>query len=196
MPERSPSRPRGLAVWEQAVRSCTSCALSAGRLQAVCFSGPTPCDLVLLGEAPGQREDETGLPFQGASGRLLDEVLFSLGRPRETVHVSNAVRCRPPGNRTPTSDEIATCRRHLARELELVSPTVIVTLGASAARALGVLGRTQALSAIRSVPVHLDGRLVLPTLHPAAVLRNRPKNMQLLRDDLANAIRIATTRRM
>jgi uracil-DNA glycosylase family 4 len=179
------------AQWEEAVRSCTSCQLHETRTNAVTCSGPTPALMFFLGEAPGQAEDETGAPFQGRSGQLLNDCLQAAGTTRDLVHVGNAVRCRPPANRPPHPVELNACASHLDRELDLVRPKVIVTLGASALRSLGLLERGATLSSARGELLEYRGRTVLPTVHPAYVLRNRPGHEPGFINDLKKATQLA-----
>ena len=180
-----------LSQWETTVRTCTMCSLHRTRTNAVTCSGPTPAPLFVLGEAPGQEEDLTGFPFKGRSGQLLDACLMKAGTSRDAVHVGNAVRCRPTGNRPPLVEELSACATHLETELELVQPLVIVTLGASALRALGLLEQNTTLTSVRGSLLMYQDRAVLPTVHPAYVLRNRPKHEPAFIEDLMRARRIA-----
>jgi uracil-DNA glycosylase family 4 len=169
--------------------ACTRCPLHASRSTSVFSSGPTPARLVLLGEAPGANEDRTGRPFCGASGRLLDAALLASGFSREEVYVLNAVKCRPPNNRPPTSRELAACNHFLVAQLTALAPAPVLTLGASALRALGVDFPT--LTAVRSTWVDLPApfapRRCLPTVHPAYVLRRRRLEFDAFCADLARA---------
>ena len=180
-----------LSQWETTVHACTRCSLHRTRTNAVTCSGPTPAPLFFLGEAPGQEEDLTGSPFKGRSGQLLDTCLVKAGTARDVVHVGNAVRCRPPGNRPPQPEELSACATHLEAELELVQPLVIVTLGASALRTLGLLEQRTTLTSVRGSLLMYQDRVVLPTVHPAYVLRNRPKHEPAFIEDLMQAVRIA-----
>jgi DNA polymerase len=174
------------------MRACTACAqLAATRTTVVVGTAPPGARLVVIGEAPGAQEDATGVPFVGRSGQLLDRLLAEAGLPREQVAVLNTVKCRPPGNRVPSRQETANCRPWTIRQLELLDPDLVVTLGLSAAT--WFLGRTT-LSAVRGTVHEVDGRRVLPTYHPAAALRGGPHGepMRLLREDLATAVRLVT----
>ena len=111
------------------IADCPNCELARERTQTVPGSGPIPCDLMLIGEAPGKNEDEQGLPFVGRSGALLDQLLADIKLTRDDVYITNVVKCRPPENRDPTPTEVATCGDFLSRQIELVNPRVIVTLG-------------------------------------------------------------------
>ncbi|MCW2599153.1 MAG: phage polymerase-related protein [Frankiales bacterium] len=172
------------------IRACTACALLAAfRTTVVVGTAPPGARLVVVGEAPGALEDETGFPFVGRSGQLLDRLLAEAGLPRDRVAVLNTVKCRPPGNRVPTAHETANCRPWLSQQLAVLDPHLIVTLGLSAAA--WFLGRTT-LHAVRGRVHEVDGRRVLPTFHPAAALRGGPEGepMRLLREDLATAVRL------
>lgn len=181
-------RDHKLTVLNSSINTCTKCALHLTKTNAVVGQGPVVSSVMLLGEAPGASEDETGSPFQGASGRLLTDALLAAGLNRDQVRISNAVRCRPPSNRTPTPHELSTCREHLESEIEIVSPSVIVTLGSSAARSLGILDLKRPLSEIRGAVVTSLVRgskyRVLPTFHPAYALRSRRKVLPVLIEDL------------
>ena len=169
------------------VRGCTACPeLVATRTQVVAGATPPGARLLVLGEAPGATEDETGEPFVGRSGRLLDELLADVGLARADVAVLNTLKCRPPGNRPPTRTESATCRPWTERQLALADPAVGVALGLSATRWL--LGPTS-LAAARGRVHEVGGRKVLATYHPSAALRFGPRGepRRLLREDLARA---------
>jgi uracil-DNA glycosylase family 4 len=170
------------------IRACTACAeLAAARTTVVVGSGPLDARLVVVGEAPGAQEDESGIPFVGRSGQLLDRLLAEAGLPRAQVAVLNTVKCRPPGNRVPSRLETASCRPWTMRQLGDLQPTLVVTLGLSATS--WFLGKTT-LSAVRGRVHEIDGRQLLPTYHPAAALRGGPNGepMRLLREDLALAV--------
>jgi len=149
------------------IADCPRCALARTRSRTVPGVGTSRTDLMFIGEAPGAREDEQGLPFVGAAGKFLDELLHGIGLSRETVYICNVVKCRPPGNRDPEAVEIEACRPFLDRQIEIVNPKVIVTLGrVSMARWFpGV-----AISRIHGRAKQIDGRLVVPMYHPAAAL--------------------------
>jgi len=179
----------GLDVLAGRARTCTACPELAGtRRNVVPGAFPAGARLLVLGEAPGASEDETGLPFVGRSGQLLDRLLAEAGADRAEVGVLNTVKCRPPGNRPPTRGESATCRGWTARQLELAAPAVVVALGLSAAR--WFLG-PGTLSSLRGRLHDVAGVRVLPTYHPSAALRSGPHGepRRLLSDDLALAVR-------
>lgn len=161
------------------MRSCVACAeLAERRIQVVpgqCpgGAGPAGAEILLLGEAPGATEDSTGLPFVGRSGALLDAVLAEAGLDRADVAVVNVLKCRPPDNRAPTRAEAATCRPWLDRQLALVDPLLVVTLGLTAA--VWALGRGITLGGVRGRLHPYRGRQLLATYHPSAALRFGPK---------------------
>lgn len=154
------------------MRACVLCPeLVAGRTQVVVGDTPPGARLLLLGEAPGAREDETGRPFVGRSGRLLDELLLEAGSSRDQVAVLNTVKCRPPANRVPSRTETASCRPWTELQLAELNPAVVVSLGLSATR---WMTGAVTLSAVRGRVHEVGGLKVLPTYHPAAALRGGP----------------------
>lgn len=175
----------------QAARACTACPqLAASRRTVVVGSAPPGARLLLLGEAPGAQEDDTGEPFVGRSGQLLDRLLTEVGLDRSGVALLNTLKCRPPGNRPPQPLESTRCRGWAERQLALLRPTVVVALGLSATR--WFLGPT-ALGPVRGRVHEVAGQRVLPTYHPSAAIRFGPRGepLRLLRDDLAQAARLA-----
>jgi DNA polymerase len=172
------------AVYRQA-RSCTRCPeLARTRRQVVFGSGNADADLMFVGEAPGAREDEQGIPFVGAAGKLLGELLADVGLTREDVFVANVLKCRPPGNRDPLPAEIENCSDYLMRQVELIEPRVICTLGNFATK---LLTRSQrGITSVHGRPqVHeLGGKAVrvFPIYHPAAALRST-NTLAELRED-------------
>jgi DNA polymerase len=168
-------------------RGCTRCPqLAETRTQVVFGSGNADADLMFVGEAPGRTEDETGRPFVGAAGRLLDELLAELGLRREDAFITNVLRCRPPGNRDPHPSEIERCREWLLRTVELVEPKVVCALGGFATKLLR--GDPLGITRVHGQPeVRVLGpRAVrlLPLFHPAAALYT-PSNVEVLRADMA-----------
>ena len=159
-----------------AARPCLACPELAEARQHVVV-GDVPATgrprFVLVGEAPGAQEDETGRPFVGRSGALLDQLLAEAGLERAQAAVLNVVKCRPPGNRTPKSPEVARCSGWLRRQLELLDAPVVVALGLSAAK--WFLGPRTVLAAVRGAPHDVDGRAVWATYHPSAAIRFGPK---------------------
>ncbi len=158
---------RELTALYEEIADCPDCALARARTQTVPGTGPAPADVMCIGEAPGGREDQLGLPFVGPSGRFLDELLASAGLSRESVYIANIVKCRPPDNRDPQPDEIAACRSYLERQIELVDPKVIVTLGRfSMARWFP----GESIGRVHGQARRIGGRVVMPMYHPAAAL--------------------------
>lgn len=149
--------------------SCTRCRLAGGRTNVVWMDGSPDADLMFVGEAPGFHEDRQGLPFVGAAGQLLDTMLRSIGLDRSACCIANVLKCRPPGNRDPMPDEIETCRPFLDAQIRFIRPRVIVTLGNFATRF--VLDRQVSISRVRGQRFQAFGAIVIPTFHPAAVLR-------------------------
>ncbi len=149
------------------IRSCTRCKLHESRTNAVPGSGPVSADVFLLGEGPGAREDEQGLPFVGRSGRYLDQLLEGIGWDCEGVFITNVVKCRPPSNRDPYVTEVRACAPYLDRQLEIIQPRLVVTLGRFAMEHFFSDGR---ISDIHGQPRRLDGTIYLPLYHPAAAL--------------------------
>lgn len=181
-----PSSVPSLTALHRAMSSCTGCGLAATRTQVVVGSGDPQARLMVVGEAPGAEEDRTGLPFVGRSGQLLERLLHSeLGLARDDCFIANVVKCRPPENRNPSPDEVAACRPHLDRQLELVGPRVVLTLGNFASRLL--LETREGITRLRGRTYPVAGRdtVVVPTLHPAAVLRGGAARMADVRADLA-----------
>ncbi len=152
------------------IRVCTRCRLCEDRTQAVPGEGPSDARLVLVGEGPGAKEDETGRPFVGRAGELLTKMLASIDLARESVFICNVVKCRPPGNRKPQQDEIDACMRYLFRQIDYIRPKVILALGGTAAESL-LLSR-QSLGSLRNRVHSFRGIPLVVTYHPAALLRN------------------------
>ena len=157
---------------EEATREasgCVKCKLSQGRTQVVYGVGNPAADIMFIGEGPGYHEDKQGEPFVGAAGQLLTTILGEIGLTREQVYIANVIKCRPPGNRDPMPDEIEACTPWLTEQIELVDPRIIVTLGNFATRFL--LDKQVSISRVRGQKFPLGGRTIIPTFHPAAVLR-------------------------
>ena len=152
------------------VAGCRRCALCEGRHRTVPGEGDPAARLMLVGEGPGQTEDETGRPFVGAAGVLLDSILLAIEIPRERVFIANVVKCRPPKNRTPLPEEQEACLPYLHRQIDLVRPKVLMALGATAAAAL--LGTKKSLGELRGKVHRWAGIPLVATYHPAALLRN------------------------
>jgi DNA polymerase len=175
-----------LYAYGEEVAACTRCALAGGRTQVVFGSGDPGADLMFVGEAPGFHEDKQGVPFVGAAGKLLDQLLAGIGLTRADVYVANVLKCRPPGNRDPMPDEIEACEAHLWKQIELIAPRVVATLGNFATKLLS--GRPTGITRVhgQEQETTLGGRRVLlyPLYHPAAALYT-PRMLEVLKSDFA-----------
>ena len=166
---------------KQAVADCTACALCQTRKQAVLGVGDVNADWLFIGEGPGAEEDERGEPFVGQAGKLLDAMLAAIDLKRgNQVYIANAVKCRPPGNRTPEPGETAACWPFLARQIELINPKLIVTLGKPAAQTL--LQQEVKIAAARGMVQDFAGIPLIVTYHPAYLLRNLPDKAKAWED--------------
>ncbi|MEY4839567.1 MAG: hypothetical protein RLZZ374_475 [Cyanobacteriota bacterium] len=165
------AREAALDALAQQCQACRSCSLALGRQRVVLSRGNPLARLMLIGEAPGAQEDERGQPFVGRSGLLLDQLLAAAGfDSHQDAFIANAVKCRPPGNRKPTTLELAACRPWLQQQIALVQPQVLVLVGATALQA--VLGLKGPISQLRGQWQSLGGRACMPIFHPAYLLRN------------------------
>ena len=176
---RADVEPAFVDLYER-IADCPNCALARTRTRTVPGSGPSTSEVMFVGEAPGQREDEQGLPFVGAAGKFLDELLAAAGLSRETVYIANIVKCRPPGNRDPRPEEIEACSAYLDEQLRIVDPRIVVTLGRVSMQRWfpgtpisRVHGKARRLE---------DGRTVVPMYHPAAALHNGALRSVILED--------------
>jgi DNA polymerase len=175
-----------LADVEREASTCTRCPLARGRTQVVFGVGDPTADLMFVGEGPGAQEDLQGEPFVGRSGQLLDRLLHEeLGFGRDRCYIANTVKCRPPGNRDPLPDEIATCRPWLESQIELIDPKVVVTLGNFATKLL--LETTEGINRVRGRAYPFRTAVLVPTYHPAAVLRGGGETLARMRADLVRA---------
>jgi DNA polymerase len=183
----------GYSTWEEleaAATGCTACGLAEGRTQVVFGVGRRDPELMLIGEGPGAEEDRRGEPFVGRAGQLLTGLLADIGLARDDVYIANVVKCRPPGNRDPAPEEIAACRPFLDAQVTFCAPRVIVTLGNFATRA--VLGTREGITKLRgrAFPFPGDAAVtVIPTLHPAAVLRTGGAALAQVRADFVRVKR-------
>jgi uracil-DNA glycosylase len=179
-------RAAALREYAEHTSSCTKCALSMGRTQVVFGSGSPNADLMFVGEAPGFHEDQQGIPFVGQAGGLLDRLLGGIGLTRADVFVVNVLKCRPPGNRDPLPEEIAACEPHLFRQIELIEPKLVATLGNFATKLLS--GRPAGITRVHGheQEVTLGTRTVslYPLYHPAAALYT-PSMLEVLEEDFA-----------
>lgn len=162
---------RTLAEVERVAHDCTLCKLAAGRTQVVFGVGDADADLMFVGEGPGQNEDLQGIPFVGRGGQLLTQLIEGMSMTRDEVYIANVVKCRPPGNRDPHPVEIESCRPYLEAQIGFIQPTVVVTLGNFATKLL--LDTKVGITKLRGrCHPFSDGAVVIPVLHPSAVLRN------------------------
>jgi len=169
-------------VLREKVAACTRCGLHQSRTQTVFGVGNPAADWMIVGEAPGQEEDRRGEPFVGRAGKLLDEMLFALGLDRSKVFIANILKCRPPNNRDPAADEAAACRPYLERQIDLVSPRIILAVGRIAAQHL--LGTDAPVGRMRGRPHELANRQlpVVVTYHPAYLLRSPTQKRKAWQD--------------
>jgi DNA polymerase len=175
-----------LTVLADAVAGCTKCRLSEGRTQVVFGSGHPDADLMFVGEAPGFHEDKQGVPFVGQAGKLLEKLLEGIGLGREDVYIANVLKCRPPGNRDPQQDEIEACESHLWKQIELIRPKLVATLGNFATKLLTAqpTGITRVHGQEREVVLGGNRVLLYPLYHPAAALYT-PRMLDVLAADFA-----------
>ena len=172
----------------RAITECQRCALAQTRIRAVPGQGPVPAALMLIGEAPGKSEDELGIPFSGAAGRVLDGMLAHAGLSRSQVFITSVIKCRPPKNRNPRRQEVDACAVHLNKQIEMIRPQVIGVMGNVALQAL--VGSKLTIGAVRGRVLEMDGRHYLPVFHPAALLYNR-KLEEILQSDFQMLARLA-----
>ncbi|MCS7029910.1 MAG: uracil-DNA glycosylase [Gloeomargarita sp. SKYG116] len=155
----------------RACQTCQKCRLAETRTHVVVSRGNPQASLMVIGEAPGQQEDETGLPFVGKAGQLLDKILASVNLDSERdVYICNVIKCRPPGNRNPEPDEVAACKPYLLAQIRLVNPKIILLAGAVAVQA--ILGDKRGITKIRGQWFEWQGYACMPVFHPAFLLRN------------------------
>ncbi len=165
------------------IKVCRNCRLCEGRTNAVPGVGNPAAEVVFIGEGPGKKEDELGVPFVGAAGKFLDKMLASIGWTRDNVFITNVVKCRPPENRDPLPDEIKTCNPYLVRQLSLMKPLIIATLGR---HSLGIFLPDRRISDVHGQPIRTKGvsgpQVYLPLYHPAAALYNGGLQATLMAD--------------
>lgn len=152
---------------------CYRCPLGETRTNAVIGRGSVNAPIMVVGEGPGQNEDETGLPFVGKAGQLLDKILASVELGEADVYICNVVKCRPPGNRDPQDNEVEACRGYLMEQIRMVNPKIILLTGKVAMRSL--VGIKQGITKVRGEWIERDGRLYMPIFHPAYLLRNQSR---------------------
>lgn len=171
------------------VRNCKKCGLHEMRKNVVFGEGPYDADIVFIGEAPGEEEDREGRPFVGKAGKLLTKIMEDAGLLRESVFICNVLKCRPPGNRDPEREEIEACRPYLIRQLELLKPKVIVTLGRYAYNSL--FSTDERITKVRGEVKSFGASKVIPTYHPSFLLRNEAKIPEFS-EDIKKALELST----
>ena len=186
-----PSEPLAFASFadlERVALACTKCPLSETRTQVVFGAGDPEADLMFVGEGPGEQEDRDGIPFVGRAGRLLTSLIEGIGLDRDVVYIANVVKCRPPGNRDPQPHEIDSCRPYLEAQISFIDPAVVVTLGNFATKLL--LDTKEGITKLRGREFPFREHAVLmPTLHPSAVLRNGGAALAQARGDFVRVKR-------
>ena len=186
-PEAMPvSSVESLAQLEMSCRGCALCPLSGTRTQTVFGTGNPSAKLMFIGEAPGFDEDQQGKPFVGLAGQLLTKIIEAMGMKRDEVFIANCLKCRPPNNRNPLPTEIVACAPYLAKQIELIKPKVICALGKFAAQTL--LKTEEPISRLRGRFFEKDGLQIMPTFHPAYLLRN-PADKKLVWKDMKEILK-------
>lgn len=175
-------RYNSLAELKNIALDCSRCGLRENCTQVVFGAGNKDADLMFVGEGPGKDEDKEGIPFVGRAGKLLDKILAAAEIDKDEVYISNIVKCRPPGNRKPSSQEMKTCLWILAQEIKIIDPAIIVPLGSTALK--GLLDPNGKITKIRGNWVEREERYFLPTFHPAALLRDENKKAPVWKDFL------------
>ncbi len=181
LPSKANVSSGGLDALKKEVLSCRKCALYQTRKNVVFGAGSLKAKLMFVGEAPGREEDLQGAPFVGRAGVLLTKIIESIGLKREDVYIANVLKCRPPNNRNPLPAEILTCEDYLTKQIEIIRPAVICALGKFAAQTL--LRSTDAISRLRGNFYDFKGAKLIPTYHPAYLLRN-PYDKRLVWEDM------------
>lgn len=174
---------------EAAVRVCPMCRLSGSRTNAVPGEGPNDAEIMFIGEGPGFHEDRQGRPFVGAAGNYLEELLASIGMTRDDVYITNIVKCRPPENRDPMADEVEACKPYLDRQIELIQPTIIVTLGRHSMNLF--LSEDAKISQVHGKPRKIGGIVYYPVYHPAAGL-HQPRWKSMIEEDFERIPEVLT----
>ncbi len=169
----------GLAEIAAEVNRCTACELHKGRTRAVPGEGPVNADIMFIGEAPGRNEDQQGRPFVGQAGKLLEDLLAEIGLTRDDVFIGNVVKCRPPQNRDPRPEEIAACAGYLERQIALLQPKVIATLGRYSMEKFFPGAR---ITRVHGQAKREGNRVIIPLYHPAYILRNMAAMPEAIRD--------------
>lgn len=175
--------PAELTQLAEVAASCVKCPLSETRTTVVFGTGSADAEVMFVGEAPGFHEDQQGVPFVGAAGKLLDRLLGEISLERGEVYIANVLKCRPPGNRDPKPEEIDECKGYLRSQIELVDPRVVITLGNFATKLL--LKRDVGITKLRGQMFPWWNRQLVPTFHPAAALRGGERVLAQMREDFA-----------
>ena len=165
---------------EQACKNCTKCKLCSNRKNVVIGKGNKNANIMLIGEGPGADEDVQGIPFVGKAGQLMDKAFQAIGIQKEEIYIANIVKCRPPNNRNPEYEEADLCKEYLESQIKLVNPQIIVLLGSVALK--NILGKEYGITASRGKWFEKDGIKILPTFHPAALLRDEDKKIDFFKD--------------
>jgi len=165
---------------EQKCSNCNKCKLCSGRKNVVIGTGSKNARIMFIGEGPGADEDAQGIPFVGKAGQLMNKAFEGVGLKREEVYIANIVKCRPPQNRNPEKDETEACKEYLEAQINLLNPEIIVLLGSIALK--NYLGEEYSITSSRGKWCEKDGRKVLPTFHPAALLRDENKKIYFWKD--------------
>lgn len=165
---------------EEACKNCSKCKLCSTRQNVVIGTGNKKARIMFIGEGPGADEDIQGIPFVGKAGQLMDKALAGLGLKREDIYIANIVKCRPPQNRNPEKDEAEACKEYIETQIKLVNPEIIVLLGSVALK--NILGEQYGITASRGKWFEKDGIKILPTFHPAALLRDDTKKIYFWKD--------------
>lgn len=173
--------PKELAELNEEIKKCKKCPLHLTRTNAVPGEGPADASIMFIGEAPGADEDAQGRPFVGKAGQLLTQLLHAAGIQRTSVYITNVVKCRPPGNRTPSVNEILACKPFLIKQIKLIKPKVICTLGAVSTKV--ILQSSEGITKLRGRIYKTKNFLIVPTFHPSSVLRN-PSQRNIVLSDL------------
>lgn len=175
-----------LKILADQATACNACELHKSRNKSVFSRGDVNAKIVFVGEAPGQDESEQGVPFVGRSGKLLDAMIIAMGLQRDEVYICNICKCRPPDNRKPSSEEMSACKPFLVQQLDFVAPKVIIALGATAVE--GLLGSGEGITKRRGKWGLYNGIKVMPTFHPAYLLRN-PSAKEIVKLDLQEVLK-------
>ena len=165
---------------EQACKNCTKCKLCSNRKNVVIGKGNKNANIMFIGEGPGADEDIQGIPFVGKAGQLMDKAFQAIGIQKEEVYIANIVKCRPPNNRNPEYEEADSCKEYLESQIKLVNPQIIVLLGSVALK--NILGKEYGITASRGKWFEKEGIKILPTFHPAALLRDEDKKIDFFKD--------------